>query len=129
MNEGRRTTWIRSDTGNPSPTAWPSRSACRQAQGEGRSEHLAVFSGQKVSGKLLNTSDKPVTSSSRQKGEPTNIRSWRSNRGRRRGRQAGDGRPDLHHQEFLQARRYHYDIKIEGEPEALWTPSWTSALG
>ena len=91
---------------------------------KGGPEHLAVFSGQKVTWRFLNTSDKPATFVlTVKKGEPyphpfVEEQPWTATAGGGLGTAA----LTLTIKGFSRPARYQYEIKIEGEPDSLLDP-------
>ena len=91
---------------------------------KGGPERLAVFSGQKVSWKFLNTSEKPATFVlTVKKGEPyehpfVEEQPWKVTAGGN----LGTADLTLTIKSFAKPARYHYDIKIEGDPDSALDP-------
>jgi len=91
---------------------------------KGGPEHLTVFSGQKVTWKFLNTSDKPATFVlAVKKGEIyehpfVEERPWTVTAGGK----LGTADLTLTIKSFSKPARYHYDITIEGEPDSTLDP-------
>jgi hypothetical protein len=91
---------------------------------KGGPEHLVVFSGQTVSWRFLNTSDKPATFVlTVKKGDPyenpfVEEQPWKvTARGN-----LGTADLTLTVKSFSAPARYHYDIVIEGEPDSALDP-------
>jgi hypothetical protein len=92
---------------------------------KGGPEHLAVFSGQKVSWKFLNTSGKPATFVlTVQKGAApyehpfVEEQPWRATASG----DLGTAALTLTIKRFSEPARFHYDIQIEGEPDSTLDP-------
>jgi hypothetical protein len=91
---------------------------------KGGPERLAVFSGQKVSWRFLNTSDKPATFVlTVKKGTPydhpfVEEQPWKVTAGGN----LGTVELTLTLKKFSHRARYHYDIQIEGEKDSALDP-------